>query len=152
LAFVEMTDPAYPKARERAQTWLKTNQTGQGNEPAALRLLLAVRFGDAGQVKERLKELLDRQNADGSWSWGKEYPGDGYATGQSLYALAEAGLTAADPAVQRAWKFLLAKQEKDGSFFTPSKKPNMKSNPIATYWGTAWATIGLLHTLPPARP
>ena len=152
LTLVEKTDPAYPKARESAFGWLKTHQTGAGNEPAVLRVLIEARFGEPARVKERAQELIGRQNADGSWSWGKTYPGDAFATGQSLYALGEAGLTGDHPSVQRAWKFLLEKQKPDGSFFAPSKKPNVKENSIATYWGSAWATIGLLHTLPAQGP
>jgi hypothetical protein len=58
------------------------------------------------------------------------------------------GLGGEDPAVRRAWKFLLQTQRADGSWYAPTKKPNAKDNPIAAYWGSAWATIGLLHTLP----
>ena len=148
LTFMEKSDPAYPQARDGALAWVKKQPLCAGNESLALRLVIEMKFGDAVRAKELTKTLIARQNADGSWNWSKDYPGDPYATGQSLYALGRAGLTADDPAVQRAWKFLLEKQRPDGSWFNPTKKPNAKDNPIAVYWGSAWATIGLLNTLP----
>jgi hypothetical protein len=99
-----------------------------------------------------VKELSSRQNPDGSWSWGKGFPGDPYATGQSLYALGRAGVKNDDPVVQRAWKYLLERQRPDGSWYAPTKKPENKDNPVAPYWASAWATIGLVRTLPESAP
>ncbi len=48
----------------------------------------------------------------------------------------------------RAWKYLVAGQRPDGSWYAPTKKPTAKDNPIAIYWGSAWAAIGLVRTLP----
>ncbi len=152
LTFVEKTDAAYPQARARALTWLKKQPAGAGNEPAALRLVIEKEFGEPRRAKELLDELIKRQNADGSWSWSKEFPGDAYATGQSLYALGRAGLKDDNPAVQRARKFLLETQRPDGSWYAPTKKALTGTNPIAGYWASAWATIGLLRTLPDEKP
>jgi hypothetical protein len=57
-----------------------------------------------------------------------------------------------DPVVRRAWDFLLRTQENDGSWQTPQEAVNTRRRGlnVYTYWGTAWATIGLLRTLPPA--
>jgi hypothetical protein len=148
LASVEKQDPAYPKARERALAWLKENHSGEGTEPAVVRLLLELQFGELGRAKALAEALIARQNPDGSWSWAKGWPSDSFATGQALYALGKAGRGGADPAVARAWKFLLGSQRPDGSWYAPTKKPAAKDNPIALYWGSAWATIGLLRTLP----
>jgi hypothetical protein len=148
LTSVEKQDPAYPKARERARAWLKDNHSGEGTEPAVVRLLLELQFGEPERARALAEALVARQNADGSWSWAKGWPSDSFATGQALYALGQAGRGSADPAVARAWKFLLATQKPDGSWYAPTKKPTAKDNPIAVYWGSAWATIGLIHTLP----
>jgi hypothetical protein len=78
----------------------------------------------------------------------KERPSEAFATGQSLYALGRAGVDGKDAAFQRAWAFLAATQKPGGSWQLPSRKPNVKDNPIAVYWGTAWATIGLARTVP----
>ncbi len=148
MTFVEKTDPAYPKARDRALAWLKTAPVGSGNESLALRMVIESRFGDAAKAKERARELIARQLPDGSWNWGKDFPGDPYATGQTLYALARVGITRDEPAVQRGVKYLLEKQRPDGSWLAPTKKASAKDGSIAAYWGSAWATIGLLHTVP----
>ena len=115
-------------------------------------MVIEAEFGKPDRAQELARALVARQNPDGGWSWGKDFPSDPYATGQSLYALGRVGLKSDDPAVQRAWKFLLDRQRPDGSYIAPSKKPGVKENPIATYWASAWATIGLLHTLPSGTP
>jgi hypothetical protein len=148
MTLVEKSDPAYPKVRDRALTWMKKLPAGPGNEAVALRLVIASHFGESDRAKELVRQLLQRQNADGSWNWGKDFPGDPYATGQSLYALGRAGVPSNEPAVQRGWKYLLGKQRTDGSWYAPTKKPGGKDNPVAPYWASAWATIGLLRTLP----
>jgi squalene-hopene/tetraprenyl-beta-curcumene cyclase len=148
LAAVEKVDPAYARSRERALAWLKANRTGEGTEPAALRVLVEAQFGQSSRAKELTRALLGRQNADGGWSWAKGRPSDAYATGQALYVLARVGLPADDPGILRARQFLLTRQRPDGSWYSPTKKPAGRDNPIASYWGTAWATLGLARTLP----
>jgi squalene-hopene/tetraprenyl-beta-curcumene cyclase len=148
LTSVEKQDPDYPKARDRALTWLKDVRTGDSTELAVVRLLLELRFGEAARSQALAKELISRQNADGSWSWAKGWRSDAFATGQALYALSKTGLARDDPAVARGVKFLLDGQRPNGSWYAPTKKPTAKDNPIAVYWGSAWATIGLLQTLP----
>jgi squalene-hopene/tetraprenyl-beta-curcumene cyclase len=151
LTSVEKSDPAYPKARDRALAWLKTNHTGEGNEAVVLRLLLELRFGEPARARSLAKELQGRQNADDGWSWAKGLSSDPFATGQSLYALGKAGLTPDDPAVRKACEYLLRTQRPDGSWFALTKKAK-GDNVISTYWGTAWATIGLVRTLPEGPP
>jgi len=104
---------------------------------------------DAASVRER---LLQQQKEDGSWSQMPEMDGDAYATGQTLYALSHAGIDAQHPAVDRARQFLLSKQQADGSWamnsrpFGPEGKIAQDLRPIA-YYGTAWATLGLLQSI-----
>ena len=78
-------------------------------------------------------------------------PSDALATGQALYALGVIGVSGADPAVWRAWNFLAATQRKDGSWLIQSQNPNSHP-PVISYFGTGWATLGLMRTLPsPAK-
>src|SRR5262249_48573569 len=174
-------DEALPKARDKALAWLESVEPGKPgvkgavyegkptenpdtlNERLVLRLLVARKFGKPKDADGRLEELLARQAADGGWSANPEQhqPSDAFATGQSLYALclAGGGDEKVKAAVERACKFLLTKQEKNGSwtvpstaFHPPSSKPgrDKRTDAVYTYWGTAWATLGLLHTLPVA--
>ena len=58
--------------------------------------------------------ILAIQRADGGWSQTPDLKSDAYATGQTLFALAEAGtLTPSDPAYQKGVKFLLATRHAD---------------------------------------
>jgi hypothetical protein len=136
------------KDRDRALAWLKNQPPGEGGEAAALRVVVEARLGDPFRAKILEKELLTRQNPDGGWSWAKGRPSEAFATGQTLYALAQAGRKADDLALQRGRAFLLERQRPDGSWHSPTRKPSAKDNPIANYWGTAWATIALVQGLP----
>lgn len=141
-------DETITASRGRALAWLDKNRTGTGNEALVLRFQLEQKFGDAERARGLIDELLARQNADGDWNWSKTRASDPFARGQSLYALGLAGRGGDDAGVQKAWKYLLAAQRPDGSWFAPTKKPKGDNN-ISTYWGSAWAVIGLARTLPP---
>ncbi|MBI3856673.1 MAG: hypothetical protein HY293_13380 [Planctomycetes bacterium] len=140
----------------RALTFLKDAKPGKTNEGLALRLMLAKKFGEGDAFAALAKELIGRQNPDGSWAWLQGGTGDAFATGQVLYALGVTG--AADPAaVQRARAYLLGTQTADGSWTvpppaltSPSTAPDRlkRLEPIYRYWGSAWAAIGLARTLP----
>lgn len=121
----------------------------------ALHLVIAHEFGEPARRDALLRELLGRQRADGGWGWVKGNNGsDAFATGQALYALGLLGRDGTDPAVRRARGFLVRTQDEDGSWQVPQEAVNTRrrSLNVYTYWGTAWATIGLLQTLPPAGP
>ena len=102
-----------------------------------------------------LKKVASLQNPDGGWSQTKEQPSDAYATGQALYALAEAGLPLNDPAVEKARSFLVQSQLPGGPWAMNSR-PNPRDGksaknlaPIA-FSGSAWAVLGLMRSAPPA--
>jgi squalene-hopene/tetraprenyl-beta-curcumene cyclase len=166
LAWLKSVEPGKPGAAGGTITEGKpTGNPDTLNERLALRLLIARKFGKPKDADERLNELLARQAADGGWSANPEQhqPSDAFATGQSLYALCLAGNgdEKVKAAIQRACQFLLTKQEKNGSwrvpspaFHPPSSRPGRdeRTDAVYTYWGTAWATLGLLQTLPvPAK-
>lgn len=126
-------------ALEKAQAWLAAGKTtGLSTEWHALRLLSDATTREA---------LLALQKPDGGWGWLASDPPDALGTGIALYALARDGVPFEDPAIQRAVRFLESTQRPDGSWPVPSTRAKDKNKIAATssYWGTAWAVIGLLE-------
>ncbi|MCA1686616.1 MAG: hypothetical protein LC745_11715, partial [Planctomycetia bacterium] len=99
-------------------------------EPANTRDLAAQTIGlgslndptHAGLVAKNVQRLLDLQRPDGHWSvkFDPKYPITVMQTGESLYALALAGLGADHPAVRKGAVALLLGQEDFGGWFDPN--------------------------------
>jgi hypothetical protein len=161
LALLALSAPNAPDlgkegkaAREKGLKWLRAAKADDELQPAALRLILWRRLGlPAAEWEPLAKQLRGAQNADGGWSQVKKAKSDAYATGQALYALAEAGAKPDDEAVRRAQSFLAKTQRKDGAWAMasraalPSGKPATNLEPI-THAGSAWAVMGLVRTTP----
>lgn len=143
-------------SREKAVAWLRDNKSTDTLQALALRLLLDVRSGKPPQqLQSAIDRLLKMQKADGGWSQLPEMSSDAYATGQTLWVLSFAGVLPDRPEIARAISFLVATQREDGSWPMPYRShPGIKSTrergpvPI-TYFGTAWATLGLVRMVPP---
>lgn len=157
------TDPdaatAARASREKAVEWLGKTEPSDTAQANSLRLLRDVRLGKPPeQIQSGVERLLKQQNADGGWSQTKELGSDAYATGQALYALSFAGVKPERSEIQRAVSFLVATQREDGSWpMTSRNHPGVESqrnpirNPIPiTYFGSAWATLGLVRSVPSA--
>lgn len=127
----------------------------ENREWLATRLLFEHQFGSADEVAQLRQQLLAACNSDGGWGWEKGVASDSYTTGLAIYVLAKAQAGDDSTVFQRARTFLLASQQSDGSWLTPSKNITKSTEPerlkardeIYHYWGTAWAAIGLLETL-----
>lgn len=132
--------------RQRAEDYLAKAQPGQSTEWHALRLLLK---SDDPALRQA---LLGFQRDDGGWGWLTKEPSDAFGTGLALYALMKSGLPADHDSRKKAVAFLKSTQKPDGSWPVPSTRARDKNkiNKTATYWGTAWAVIGLLEE-PAAR-
>ena len=147
-------DPALAGAKQRALASLKDPAPSITIQSLALRFIVADKFAEPAQRDAPRKDLLNRQNADGGWSWVKENKtSDAFATGQVLYALYIDGHGPNDPSITRAVEFLMQTQQKDGSWQVPQEAINTRHRNlnVYNYWGTAWATIGLLQTLPQSK-
>ena len=143
-------------ARDKAVAWLNSNPATEATQATALRLLLDFRTGrPADQLQPRIDQLLTRQNPDGGWSPLKDLPSDAYTTGQALWALSFVGVDKNRSEIGRAVAYLQGTQKEDGSWpMTSRNHPGVDStkqrNPVPiTYFGSAWATIGLVRTVPP---
>lgn len=139
--------------RTRALAWLKEGKPATRTDWLALRMLVEREFGQQDRALGMQKELLARQNQDGGWGFVQGDASHPHASGESLYALSVMGVSSSEPAIGRAWGYLLKTQQADGSWKALSRqalgagKP-VHVTPISIHWGTAWATIGLLRTLP----
>lgn len=140
---------------ERAAAWLKETPPSDSTQAAALRLLMAAWSTESKEtVQGNIIQFLGRQNDDGGWGQLPDVPSDAYATGQALYVLSLAGIANDRPEVRRGVAFLVGNQREDGSWpmtsrAHPGATPYTNPLPI-TYFGSAWATLGLLRTMPGA--
>lgn len=143
-------------ALSKAREWLKTRDGGASVEKLLLRAMLARQSGDEKSAAGLTDELLKLQHADGGWGWLKERPqSDLLTTGEVLYGLSYLGRDGRDPAIRKAWRYLLAGQDAEGKWpflantISASKKEDRtNADYIYTYWTTGWAAVGLLATLP----
>ncbi len=136
---------------ERALASIRSSTPGKTVQSLLLHLLVAHRFGEPQRAAALREKLFAAQKADGGWSWVPENEmSDAFATGQVLYALGSLGLDGRDKVVGRAWQYLLNTQSADGGWQVPQEAINKRPRKLNVYpfWGTAWAAIGLLETLP----
>ena len=148
LLAMDTTDTdATDQARRKALEWLEQAPRRDETQPLALRVMVAARFGNGDEAQESAARLRGRQNQDGGWSQVEGRASDALATGQALCALAAAGEAHDSPAIRRAWGFLLGSQEDDGSWLVKTSTPKGHDE-IVTYYGTGWATIGLMRSSP----
>jgi squalene-hopene/tetraprenyl-beta-curcumene cyclase len=138
--------------RDKGIKWLTETKTDDDPQSIALRLVLWTRLGrPAEEWKPLVRRIKERQNADGGWSQTKDMASDAWATGQALYALANAGINPDDPVITRAHAFLVKTQRDDGSWPMTSRpvKPGgegCKSLIPITGAGSAWAILGLVRS------
>jgi squalene-hopene/tetraprenyl-beta-curcumene cyclase len=161
LALLALSAPGAPDmgqagkaAREKGLKWLRAANADDEPQAAALRLILWQRLNlPAAEWEPLVKKLRGAQNADGGWGQTNGAKSDAYATGQALYALAEAGAKPGDEAVRKAQAFLANAQREDGGWAMVSRavmrdgKPPKDLSPI-THAGSAWAVMGLVRSAP----
>jgi squalene cyclase len=160
LALQGETGSDAPKAQREALTkglaWLAAAKGADLHQDKALKVLLGIRFGKSPkELQKTIDELLALQRADGGWNQTvKDWKSDAFATGQTLYVLALAGLTAERPEIKRGLDFLVATQKPDGSWpmtsrSTPDGSPGSAKllTPI-TCAASSWATLGLVRLVP----
>jgi hypothetical protein len=106
--------------------------------------------------------LLQLQHPDGSWSQLTTMPGDAYAAGQALYALAESKtLKPGDEAYQKGLAWLLKTQDPTGAWIVQTRAypiqphfntdfPPNDENQFISAAASNWATMALLDALPDA--
>jgi squalene-hopene/tetraprenyl-beta-curcumene cyclase len=148
-----------PRARKAAFQWLKSEPADDTLEARILRMLM-MRKQEPALAQIWLLELMALQNADGGWSYQLgANESDAFATGLAIYAAAVQGHPRDNAQFKRAREFLAKTIREDGSWLVRAShihsvqegKDTKGADVIYSYWGTAWATLGLLHTLPEAE-
>ena len=138
---------------EKARRWLMaaTPVTAEDHNMRLLGLYWA--GADAAALKPLAAAIAAAQQSDGGWRQIEALGSDAYATGQSMYALAKAGMAANDPVYAKGVAFLLATQAANGSWRVMSRSPKFQAYfnsgfPYAgdqwiSAWATGWATMAL---------
>jgi hypothetical protein len=165
VRIMNANNKALPNSRDKALEWLTSVREDKAkdlNEQIVVRLLVEKTYGKPERLKVRLGDLTARQNPDGGWTASPRLNkvSDAFATGQSLYALITSGVAVDDPAIRKGRDYLLRAQRNDGAWevLTPTFHPktgkdrDADTDAVYIFWGTAWATLGLLHTLPALSP
>lgn len=147
----------------RTRQWLeKQNPTDQ--QELSFQLLGMHWCGSDKAAKTVVaKKLFTLQHKDGGWSQLPTMMSDAYATGQVLYALAEAGVTTTETeAYQNGIGYLLKTQDPSGAWivntrsnaiqpFVDSDFPPYDDNQFISAAATNWATLALEDALPDKR-
>ncbi len=139
------------KQMAAALAFLKNAKESSRSDWLAFCMLLEHDLGEAGdktKINSWRKALLDQQNKDGGWGLVRGDPSHPLVTGQALYALGTAGAGDDATVVPRAWRYLLITQRDDGAWPAPSRAIANHRNYVTENFGTGWATLGLLRTLP----
>ena len=142
------------KTRERLGAGLASkDSTPKSTEWFTARLHLATRSDDKDAIEAARNSLLKLQKEDGGWGWLTESESDALATGPAIWVLLQSGMPADSDPVQRAARFLIETQRKDGTWRVESTRARDKGavKHTSVYWGTTWAVIGLSQLLPVAE-
>jgi N-acyl-D-amino-acid deacylase len=150
LALIQSGDNSaeVTECMNKAAGWLASHHDPSSRQARNLRVLMNLR--EAKQTSEFSREIESiraEQGSDGGWSQTPEMPSDAYATGQTLYVLARAGVNREDPAMKRGAEFLKRTQREEGSWPMTSRVKAKNLSPI-TATGTAWAVLGLIRASP----
>lgn len=128
---------------DKAAEWLASHADNPSRQTRNFTLMMNLQEGKpAAELRPVVDAIKAEQNADGGWSQTPEMASDAYATGQTLFMLARAGVAREEAAMARGAEFLLRSQREDGSWPMISRVKAKDITPI-TAAGSAWAVIGL---------
>ena len=146
----------------RAERWLLATTPGTAEERNMRLMGLVWTKAPQPDIQAAVQQAIGLQKSNGGWSQRDGYEPDAYATGMSLYALHEAGISVAGEVYRKGVAFLLKNQYQNGAWFVKSR-----AYPTQTYFesgypfghnqwisaaGASWASLAIAATLPDAKP
>lgn len=151
------TQTEYSTRVRRAQTWLASAKPVYAEE-WNMQLLGLKWAGTLTSSLSRMASAIEaKQRPSGGWGQNDYLPEDAYATGQTLFALSEAGRHSTNAIILKGKSYLLRTQAADGSWHVVSRA--VKFQPYfqggfpydhdqwISSMGSAWATIALAATV-----
>ncbi len=112
-------------------------------------------------VAAAVQQVLGRQRSDGGWSQRDGYEPDAWATGESLYALREAGMAVTSDVYRKGVAYLLRNQYQNGAWFVKSRAYPLQiyfesgypfgHNQWISAGAASWAGLAIASTLPDAK-
>ena len=147
----------------RASRWLAAAAVTTTEDRTMQLLGLRWAGAPAASLQKFQAALIGAQREDGGWAQIPTRHSDAYATGQTLVALNQTGISTEAPAYRRGVAFLLRTQGADGSWLVPTRRKDEVTpgqeyfetgfphgrDQFISYAGTAWATIALSLTRSP---
>ena len=156
LAEADAREAPQKESIRKSLLWQSSQEHAADNhEWLATHVLFLHYFDSPDSLIGESQNLMASQNADGGWGWSKGAESDPYTSGVVLYVLAKVGGADTEDQIQLVRNYLLQRQQSDSSWLTQSKTISNTSDPerleardqIYHYWGTAWATLGLIESL-----
>jgi ankyrin repeat protein len=112
----------YQKSIQLAARWIETVQPKTTEDRAFQILGLRWAAAKKDAIRKAADALIAEQRPDGGWGQLPTLASDAYATGQTLFALAESGaLSPTSPAYRKGVQFLLNTQLADGSWYVQTR-------------------------------
>jgi ankyrin repeat protein len=138
----------------RARDWLAAAHPKTNDDLAMQMVGLHWAGAPRDTVQALGRTLLQGQREDGGWSQNRNLSSDAYATGETLWALREAGIVKpSDDAYRRGVRYLVGTQWPDGSWYVRSRAPKFQPYFQSGFpfdhdqWissaATAWAVMAL---------
>ena len=145
----------------RAQRWLLAAVPGTAEERNMRLMGLVWSKAPRSDINAAVRQITSRQRADGGWAQRDEYQSDAYATGESLYALHQAGVSATAGLYRKGVAFLLKSQYPNGAWFVKSRAYPTQlyfdsgypfgHNQWISATAASWASLAIAETLPDAK-